>query len=128
MWGHRSIWTWLGRPGRKEEIDVGDAGLEPRIGMDRLNVDLSQSVNKQSPAPDMSVDLVSSYKFNVAFHASATACPAIQFLLLCLFHFLCFPPSIDSLLIVHFIHDQHQFFFRSDVLLWWKNQDRNILF
>lgn len=38
-------------------------------GLDQLNVDLSQSANSQSPVLNLSVDLVSSYNFNVAFHA-----------------------------------------------------------
>jgi len=55
---------WLCRKGRK-----GAACLEARIGLDQLNVDLSQSANNRSPVPNLSIDLVSSYNFNVAFHA-----------------------------------------------------------
>jgi len=55
---------WLRRKGRK-----GAACLGARIGLDQLNVDLSQSANNQSPVPNLSIDLVSSYNFNVAFHA-----------------------------------------------------------
>ncbi|CAL1676397.1 unnamed protein product [Lasius platythorax] len=47
------------------------------IGLDQLNVDLSQSANSQSPVPNLSIDLVSSYNFNVAFHAPVDI--AIQF-------------------------------------------------
>lgn len=63
---------WLRRKGRK-----GAACLEARIGLDQLNVDLSQSANNRSPVPNLSIDLVSSYNFNVAFHAALDI--AIQF-------------------------------------------------
>lgn len=64
---------WLHRKGRK-----GAACLAARIGLDQLNADLSQSANNRSPVPNLSIDLVSSYNFNVAFHATIDI--AIQFI------------------------------------------------
>lgn len=47
------FWGWT--RGRK-----GTGWLRARIGLDRLNVDLSQSANSQSPATNLNIDLVSS--------------------------------------------------------------------
>lgn len=60
-----------------ERAGKGGACLGARIGLDQLNVDSSQSANSQTPVLNLSVDLVSFYNFNVAFHAPIDI--AIQF-------------------------------------------------
>jgi len=60
-----------------ERSGKGGACLGARIGLDQLNVDSSQSANSQTPVLNLSVDLVSFYNFNVAFHALIDI--AIQF-------------------------------------------------
>lgn len=78
MYAHVYISARFERSQSRAKVLVGaqkaERGRWPRatasIGLDRLSVDLSQSVNRQSPAPELGADLVSPYTSSMLRSAS----------------------------------------------------------